>query len=64
MAYTKEKLDQLWKESVDRYEALIQEYKKTHTLPSRGIITTPEIEAERAEQKRLFGEYCKLRDKI
>lgn len=63
MAYTKEELDRLWKESVDRYEALVREYKQTHTLPGRGVITTPEIEAERAEQKRLFGEYCKLRDK-
>lgn len=63
MAYTKEELDRLWKESVDRYEALVREYKRTHTLPGRGVITTPEIEAERAKQKRLFGEYCKLRDK-
>ena len=63
MAYTKEELDRLWKESVERYEALIREYKQTHALSSRGTITTPEIEAERAEQKRLFGEYCKLRDK-
>lgn len=63
MAYTKEELDRLWKESVDRYEALVREYKRNHTLPGRGVITTPEIEAERAEQKRLFGEYCKLRDK-
>ncbi len=63
MAYTKEELDRLWKESVERYEAFVREYKHTHTLPSRGTITTPEIEAERAEQKRLFGEYCKLREK-
>lgn len=63
MAYTKEELDRLWKESVERYEALVREYKQTHTLPSRGTITTPEIEAELAEQKRLFDEYCKLREK-
>lgn len=63
MAYTKEELDSLWKESVERHEALVREYKQTHTLFSRGTITTPEIEAELAEQKRLFGEYCKLRDK-
>lgn len=63
MAYTKEELDRLWKESVERYEALIREYKQTHTLSSRGTITTPEIEAERADQKRLFGEYCELKDK-
>lgn len=63
MAYTKEELDSLWKESVERHEALVREYKQTHTLSSRGTITTPEIEAELEEQKRLFGEYCKLRDK-
>lgn len=60
MAYTKEELDSHWKESVERHEA---EYKQTHTRSSRGTITTPEIEAELAEQKRLFGEYCKLRNK-
>lgn len=62
MAYTKEELDQLWKESVDRYEALIQEYKRTHKLPSRGVIITPEIQALREEQKALYAEYCKLND--
>ena len=63
MSYTKEQLDAKMRESVRKEEALIQEYKRTHKIPSRGIISTPEIEAERAEQKRLFGEYCKLRDK-
>lgn len=63
MSYTKEELDALSRASHARMEALIQEYRRTHQLPSRGIISTPEIEAERAEQKRLFAEYCKLRDK-
>ena len=60
MEYTKEELDRLWRDSVERRERLIQEYKDTHQVPSRGIISTPEIDAERAEQKRLFCEYCKL----
>ena len=60
MEYTKEELDRLWRDSVERRERLIQEYKDTHQVPSRGIISTPEIDAERAEQKRLFGEYRKL----
>lgn len=60
MNYTKEQLDQLMKESVYRTEKLVQEYRRTHKIPSRGIIFTPEIDAERAEQKRIFGEYCKL----
>lgn len=63
MEYTKTELERLWRESVGRREELVKEYKRTHKIPSRGIISTPEIEAERAEQKRLFVEYCKLRDK-
>lgn len=53
-------LDKEMRESVSRMETLIQEYRRTHKIPSRGIISTPEIDAERAEQKRIFGEYCKL----
>lgn len=59
MSYTLEQIDQLTKKSVRREKALITEYRRTHTVPSRGIISTPEIEAERAEQKRLYGEYLK-----
>lgn len=62
MSYTKEQLDQLWIESRRRYETLIAEYRRTHKVLSRGIISTPEIDAERAEQKRLRKEYFKLRD--
>ncbi len=60
MNYTKEQLDDAMRESVKRENDLVQEYRHTHQIPSRGIISTPEIDAERAEQKRLFGEYCKL----
>ena len=60
MSYTKEQIEQLWKECVRRERGLITEYKRTHRIPSRTTISTPEIEAERAEQKRLYGEYCKL----
>lgn len=60
--YTKEELDRLSEESTRRYEALVEEYKRTHKLPSRGVISTPEIEAERAEQKRLYSEYWKLKN--
>ena len=28
-------------------------------VPGEGVISTPEIDAERAEQKRLYGEYLK-----
>ncbi|MBU3806297.1 MAG: hypothetical protein H9882_05325 [Candidatus Fournierella pullistercoris] len=63
MNYTKEQLDELWIKSRRRYETLIAEYRRTHKVPSRGIISTPEIDAERAEQKRLRKEYFKLKDK-
>lgn len=60
MSYTLEQIDQLTKKSVQRERFLVAEYKRTHSVPSRGIISTSEIDAERAEQKRLYGEYCKL----
>ena len=60
MGYTTEQIEQLWKESVRREESFIAEYKRTHSVPSRATISTPEIEAERAEQKRLYGEYLKV----
>ncbi len=62
MSYTKEQLDAKMRESVRKEEALIQEYKRTHKLPSRGVIITPEIQALREEQKALYAEYCKLND--
>ena len=64
MSHTKEQIEQLWKESVRRERDLVAEYNRTHRVPSRATISTPEIEAERAEQKRLYGEYLKaLADK-
>ena len=62
MSYTKEQLDAKMRESVRKEEALIQEYKRTHKLPNRGVIITPEIQALREEQKALYAEYCKLND--
>lgn len=51
MSYTLEQIDQLTKKSVQRERSLVAEYKRTHSVPSRGIIST---------QNRLYGEYCKL----
>jgi hypothetical protein len=45
MIYTLEQIDQLTKESVRRENALIAEYRRTHTVPGRGVISTPEIDA-------------------
>lgn len=44
-------------------ETLITEYKKTHKLPSRGIISTPEIDALRAERSDLIREYLRRHTK-
>lgn len=59
MSYTVEQINELIKESVRRERTLVAEYKRTHSVPSRATISTPEIDAERAEQKRLYGEYLK-----
>lgn len=37
MSYTKEQIEQLWKESAKRERDLVAEYKKTHYVPSRAI---------------------------
>lgn len=60
MSCTKKELDNLWKASCVRERQLVEEYKRTHKIPSRATILTPEIEAVRAEQKRLYGEYLKV----
>lgn len=41
-----------------RRKALVDEYKETHKVPSRGIILTPEIKALNEEEKRRFIEIC------
>jgi hypothetical protein len=63
MSYTKEELDILWKESVHREDALVKEYKRTHYIPGRATILTPEIQAERDKRKALYAEYRKLSQK-
>jgi hypothetical protein len=45
-------------ELAQRDEAIVAEYKRTHTLPSRGVIDTPERRALRAEGKKRFIEIC------
>ena len=43
----KQALQALWMEMGQREDALVEEYKKAHKLPSRGIIDTPELRALR-----------------
>lgn len=38
MEYTKKQLDHAMRESVKRENALVQEYRRTHQVPSCGII--------------------------
>lgn len=45
-------LNALSAEMAAREEALVQEYKRTHKIPGRGIIDTPERRALHAEEKR------------
>ena len=54
----KQELLTLGQEMFERREAIVQEYKRTHTLPSRGIIDTPELRAMQKEEKRRFIEIC------
>ena len=53
-----EELLALGKEIAARRKTLVDEYKATHTLPSRGTIITPELKALEAEEKRRFIEIC------
>ena len=48
----------LGKEIFERREALIEEYKRAHKLPQRGIIDIPEIRALEAEEKQRFIKIC------
>jgi len=57
MEYTKEQIQQLWKESVKRQDALEAEYRRIHGLTLSVSVSTPEIIAEEVEQDRLFHEY-------
>ena len=54
----KSELLALGKEMTRRDDEIIAAYKKTHKLPSRGVIDTPERRAVRAEEKRRFIEIC------
>jgi hypothetical protein len=53
-----EELLALGKEIAARRKILVDKYKATHTLPSRGTIITPELKSLEAEEKRRFIEIC------
>lgn len=57
MEYMKEQIQQLWKESVKRQDALEAEYRRAHGLTLSVSVSTPEIIAEEVKQNRLFHEY-------
>lgn len=49
-------LNELGRDIAARDEAIVAEYKRTHDLPSRGVIETPERKALREEERRRYGE--------
>lgn len=66
VTYTKEELDALWQANLERKEEIVKKYRQEHPeilRGYRGSIDTPEMRAVREEEKRLYGEYCKLKNK-
>ena len=60
---TDKELEALWHEYFLQEEALVKEYRATHKIPSRGIISTPEIDDLRKKQVDLLREYLKRHSK-
>lgn len=60
---TDDELDALSHECFLRKEALVKEYRKKHVVPSRGIISTPEIDVLREQINDLTIEYLKRHSK-
>ena len=60
---TDEELEALSHECFLQTEALVKEYRATHKVPSRGIISTPEIDAMREKRNDLIREYLKRHSK-
>ena len=56
---TDEELDSLSHDCFLRKEALIKEYRKTHVVPGRGMISTPEIDDLRKKMDALTMEYLR-----
>ncbi len=53
-----QELRELGREMQQREDALVEEYKKEHQIPSRGIIDTPELRQLREEKRLRFIEIC------
>lgn len=60
---TDEELDALSHECFREKEALVKEYRETHKVPSRGIISTPEIDVLRKKRDALTREYLRRHSK-
>lgn len=60
---TDEELEALSHEYFLRTEALVKEYRANHKILSRGIISTPEIDALREKRIDLTREYLKRHSK-
>ena len=60
MIYTLEQIDQLTKESVRRENALIAEYRRTHTVPGRGLFLLPKLMPSVQSKSVCMGNTSKL----
>lgn len=60
---TDDELDRLSHECFLRKETLIKEYRKNNAVPSRGMISTPEIDDLRKKIDALTMEYLKRHTK-
>ena len=56
---TDEELEELSKKCFERKEALVKEYRETHGISGRGVISTPEIDKLRQKRDELTREYLK-----
>lgn len=56
---TDDELDTLSHECFLRKETLIKEYRKNNVVPSRGVISTPEIDDLRKKIDAMTMEYLK-----
>ena len=54
----RQELRGLGREMQQREDALVEEYKKNHRLPSRGMIDTPELRQLREEKRIRFIQIC------
>lgn len=58
-----EELEALSHKCFLQMEAIVKEYRATHRVPCRGIISTPEIDALQEKRNELTREYLRRHSK-